>query len=539
MDLGAPVVPRRARGIVSDRSAQISAQATSDFAGNINNIVQQVAEREDKFSYASAKSSLLQADLDTRSSLENDPDWTTYESRYQEAMTKQLGEASKLVRGNRDRALFQMDAKLDMERGAQEIRAASKRKEIDWGRADTDTTLEALRSSAIGAPDQATSEQALMAAKDKIIGAQQRGYMTEQEATNAFQTFRDSFAAGKLEVMTPADRIKALNDPKSVARFLQPDVQKKLLEAAKNENRDVVVKAESQAHEDVIVAKYGGNWSKALETARAVTDPEVRDATVSRIKSRWAEAKQIELEAEDNALEQATAFMNEGGKFENMPLSLKNRLKPSTLNSIRSFSEQGGAPKHSDQAEMLRIDTIYADDPQAFGEQNPLDWKPHLSQSDWEQREQLWAKVRSGTLDGKDSGFRTKTQIKNEVINGLFGSPNSKERSKNAEKSAKFNDDFESRLREAQEENNGKPVKSDQVKKILDDMTVEVALSGWFGGKKRAYELTDEDIASSGGRGTKSIVVPKADRDQIISVLRNRNIDLTEENILRMYTNAK
>lgn len=269
MDLGSSPVPRRARGIVQDRSAEISANETAQFAGSIGNIAQQFGEREDKFAYAQAKSSLLQADIATRKQLENDPDWGTYETRYQESMNKALQASAKGIRGNRDRALFEMDAKLDLERGLGEIRGKARSKEIDWGRATTDQTLEANRAAALNAPDDASRQAILMASKEQIIGAQQKGYFSEQEATNAFQRFRDSAVTGYLEMQPSQKRVELLSKPKgTVAEYLQPDDRVNLLRQAENQVRIERERAEAEQR------------SRMIETRQELSD-QLRDITAA------------------------------------------------------------------------------------------------------------------------------------------------------------------------------------------------------------------------------------------------------------------
>lgn len=269
MDLGSSPVPRRARGIVTDNSAEISARAASDFAGTIGNIARQFGEREDKFAYAQAKSSLLQADISTRKELENDPDWSTYETRYQESMNKALEASTKGIRGNRDRALFEMDAKLDLERGLGEIRNSAKSKEIDWGRSTTDQTLEANRAAALNAPDDASRQALLMASKEQIIGAQQKGYFSEQEATNVFQRFRDSAVTGYVEMQSPQKRVELLSKPKgTVAEYLQPDDRVNLLRQAENQVRIERERAEAEQR------------SRMIETRQALSD-QLRDITAA------------------------------------------------------------------------------------------------------------------------------------------------------------------------------------------------------------------------------------------------------------------
>lgn len=530
MDLGSSPVPRRARGIVQDRSGEIAADAAGQFAGAIGNIAQQFGEREDKFAYAQAKSSLLQADIATRRQLENDPDWRTYESRYQESMNKAIESSTKSIRGNRDRALFEMDAKLDLERGLGEIRNRAKSKEIDWGRSTIDQTLEANRAAALNAPDDASRQALLMASKEAIIGAKDKGYLSEVEATNAFQSWRDSYATGYLQMQPAAKRIEILAGKNTVADYLQPDVRAKLLEAAKNEDRDLSVRRESQAHEDAIVAKHGGDWSGALKSARSIDDPEVRDSTVSRIKIRQAEAKQVEMDRIETLSEEALSFINGGGQFADLPLNIKNGLKSSALNSLRSYAEQqaGGGVRRTDPETLIELSQLSTDDPQKFGETSMLQYRDKLSDGDFEEFVDLQRKIRTGTLDGKSSGFMSINQVRDERLRDLFGSaqPGAKEGPKTSAARRKFVVQFEDRLRASKQES-GKPPTADEARKILDDMTTNVAISRdlWFDAKKPAYELTSEDIPQ----------VPDADRNEIITELRKRGRPVTDQAIVDLY----
>lgn len=527
MDLGQRPVPRRARGIVSDNSAEISANASAQFAGSIGNIAQQFGEREDKFAYAQAKSSLLQADIATRKELENDPDWRTYETRYQESMKKALETSAQSVRGNRDRALFEMDAKLDLERGTQEIRGKAKAKEIDWGRSTTDQTLEANRAAAINAPDDASRQAILMTSKEAIIGAQQKGYFSEQEATNLFQGFRDSYATGYLEMQPAAKRIEMLTGKNTVADYLQPDVRAKILEAAKKEDRDLNVRRKSQAQEDAIVTKHGGNWTTALTAARGIADPEVRDSTVNRIKVRQAEAKQAETEYHDGLAEQALSFLNDGGKYAELPLKIKNGLKPSELNSLRAYAEQqaGGGPRRTNPETLVDLSQKAGDDPQAFGELDILSYRDKLSDSDFEEFVDLQRKIRSGSVDGKATGFMTVNQVRNDYLSELFKSATPRVNEGEGLKQArrKFVDSFENRLK-AFKAGTGKTAGADDARKILTDMTAEVAInrSLWFDTSKRAFEMTVDDV-------------PDTDKSEIVAELKKRGKLVTDQAVVELY----
>lgn len=522
-------VPQTRTPRFQDRSGQIVGDATQRLAGTIGQVAGALQEREDKFSYAQAKSTLLQADIETRRALESDPDWSTYEKRYSESMAKAREKAAGFIRSKNDRALFDMDAKLDVERGVSEVRGLAKRKEVGWGRSTVDKTLESNRAAGMNAKDEATREQIINASKDVILGAVAKGYYTEDEGTNLFQNYRDNYAVGLIEMQPAEKRIALLNDNNSVAKHLQPDVRAKLLEAAKNENRDLTVRRESQAQEDAIVAKYGTSTA-ALQAAREITDPEVRDSTVNRIKVRQAEAKQAESEYHAALAEEALEFINGGGKYADLPLKIRNGLKPSELNSLRSYAEQmaGGGPRRTNPETLIELSTLSAEDPQAFGELDMLAYRANLSDSDFEEFVDLQRKVKTGTLDGKATGFMTVNQVRDERLAEIFGSarPLAKESEKAKQRRRQFIEMYEGQLKAFREQNK-RAAGADDARKILDDMTAEVVINRdfWLDTKKPAYKVTGEDIPD----------VPDADRNEIISELRKRGKPVTDQAIIDLY----
>jgi hypothetical protein len=204
-----PRTPRTPR--FQDRSGEIVADAVGRFAQTAGQAAYQIQEKDDQFGFARAKTALLQADVDARNALENDGDWQTYEKRYSEKMTQAREKAAGMIRGNRDRALFDMDAKLDFDRGVGEVRNIAKRKEVDWGRASLDEMLESSRTAALSAKDEQTRAALIAATQDAIEGARLKGYLTEQEATNQRQLWTASYAEGFVGMQPAEKRIELLS----------------------------------------------------------------------------------------------------------------------------------------------------------------------------------------------------------------------------------------------------------------------------------------------------------------------------------------
>lgn len=524
-------VPRTQTPRFQDRSGEIVAGAVGRFGQVVGQVASDIQEKDDSFAYARAKSILIGADVEARRALEDDNDWATYEKRYTESMTKAREAAANIVRGSRDRAMFELEAKGIIDRNTEQVRGQSKRKEIDWGRATLDGMLENNRTAALNAKDEPTRAALIFATQEAIEGAKAKGYLGEQEAMNQQQRWTASYAEGFVGMQSAEERIKLLSKPKgTVADYIAPDRRAALLEAAKRESRDLNVRRESQAQEDAIVAKHGGNWTAALKAAREIDDPEVRDSTVSRIKVRQAEAKQADLEYTEALSEEALAFINDGGKFADLPLRIKNGLKPSALNSLRSYAEQqaGGGRRFTDPETLIELSELSADDPQRFGEISMLEYRDKLSDSDFEEFVDLQRKIRTGSLDGKATGFMTMNQVRDQRLAELFGSarPSVKEGEKQKQARRKFIDQYEARLRSFREES-GKRPGADDARKILDDLTADVAINRdyWFDTTKKVFELGEGDIPD----------VPEADRNEIIRELQKRGKAVTEDAIVNLY----
>jgi hypothetical protein len=241
-------VPQARTPRFQDRSGQIVGGATQRLAGTVGRVADVLQEREDKFSYAQAKSTLLQADIETRRSLENDPDWGTFEKRYSESMTKAREKASGMIRSNRDRALFDMDAKLDVERGVGEVRGIARRKEVDTGRGGLAAMLDTSRATALNAQDEATRASVINNVQESLSGAVEKGYISEQERVSQSQSWSTSYAEGYIDLQPLGRQIEVLQKPDGTpAQLLQPDRRANLLKSALNEQRILRDRAEAEA----------------------------------------------------------------------------------------------------------------------------------------------------------------------------------------------------------------------------------------------------------------------------------------------------
>lgn len=271
-------IPHSQRSIPTDRSGEIAGGALAGFGDNLARIGGEIQERQDRFAYAQARSDLLHADIEARRELENDQDFATYEQRYRERLGKARETATAKIQGRMDRALFEQETKLDIERGAVSIRDLSKRKEIDVGRAGLDETLQKNRTAALETSDEGLRTALIASTTDTILGARDKGYISAQEAVDQRQRWTADYAEGFLDLKELPERIRILSEPKGTpADYIAPDRRAVLLKAARNELKAEQDRVKSEARQvlgdqlqDIAAAAHAGIPVRAVPPKAAL-----------------------------------------------------------------------------------------------------------------------------------------------------------------------------------------------------------------------------------------------------------------------------
>ena len=295
-DLGPRPSLRSNRPVVTDRSGEIAAQGIIDLGKTISAIADGMQAREDKLTYASAKSSFLTSDIEARRVIEENDDYDTWEESYREKAQAGLEKAMEKIKSKSDRKLFEMDNKLGIERGAAAVREAVRKRKIDDQRATLDGDLDKARGNALEA-EPATRSDILGNALDNIESARAEGAISDQEAGVKGRAFTVDIVEGSLMMMGPELRIKALKDPKGQAReFLHPDTIKKMIVDAEKENKGTRDRGAAQAVVDGIMEKNPESESEALVAARNETDADVRALAVAGVKARFAEVRRAKVD---------------------------------------------------------------------------------------------------------------------------------------------------------------------------------------------------------------------------------------------------
>lgn len=229
--LGDGPAPRSNRPSVQDRSGEILGQAIGQAGQALQQVAAQREDQQAQLELTQARSALLVADIQTRQSFANDPDWKTYTQRYQDQMRQASDEALKGISGRRQKQLFQAAAAADIARGSAAVTDQAQAKRTDIGHASTVTTLDALRSSSLQAPDEGTRAAAVGAAHQLIDASVTNGDLTAEQGATIKKQWTADYSKGAVEMLPYDKQIEILSHPKgTVADFLQPDKREEMLQ---------------------------------------------------------------------------------------------------------------------------------------------------------------------------------------------------------------------------------------------------------------------------------------------------------------------
>lgn len=223
-------IPQARRPIVTyDATAVPRAQAQLGAAigGGIEKVASGIIEKQDRYNYAQAKSSFLQAQVELENQLDQDPDYQTYAQRYTAEMGKARDAALKLIRDPNDRALFQQDLDLDIQRGLGAVQKKARSREIDTERGQLMSTISSNREMALRAGDEVSRMRIIQATQEAIEGAKERGYLSDQEAVKWRQSATEDYATASIDMLDPAGRVAALSKS-GIADLIPSDTRAKM-----------------------------------------------------------------------------------------------------------------------------------------------------------------------------------------------------------------------------------------------------------------------------------------------------------------------
>lgn len=274
------------------------------------------------------------------------------------------------------------------------------------------------------------------------------------------------------------------------AKQLDPETQEKMEKIINASS----VKGESQRYTEMIMSR-GVGLGEALDQARKIKDPEVQDEVVRRVRDRWNEEKLVKQETEKAEFDSVVNEFEKYKTIDHLPEEEKMKLSPRKQELLKKASSMVAKGQEPNTDPMVYQDLmLMASRPELRGEFLKKDINEHLLELSTPDRKkfldmQKSIKEGNGSKYDNDFGqFLSDTQ----TIGGTLDEIGVTDK----EKRAKFQRLVQERAIQWQRENGKKNIPQDTLRKITDDLAMEVTVKGTFwDSKKKLFEVeSDEEI---------------------------------------------
>lgn len=166
--------------------------------------------------------------------------------------------------------------------------------------------------------------------------------------------------------------------------------------------KDSGVKAESQAAMDKIVAKFNDKGA-ALDAAKQIKDPNIRDATETRVRQYFADVADVDNRRRNEAFVGAANAVEKAGSIDSIDPASWSLFGPSQRAALTTLAEsvrKGESPKQDDTAWVQFLGMGPLARAQLTEAQLLEEYKPRLDREHWNQVARMWQTSRDA-LQGK------------------------------------------------------------------------------------------------------------------------------------------
>lgn len=236
-DLGGRRNPRSASGVVRNRAGEIFGRALEDFGDTVARAQDRSRARkqdaDDRLQLAQAKRDVLLADTEISATLSQDGDYSTYDKRYSEHMSKARVAAAERIQNKESRELFLIDTDMTVARGRESVRRAAWNQEVKEGRRQTEQDVDSLLDGALRSPDPRIRAEFLTAVSARVDAVAEgdaenpgKGYLSNAEAADLKRITGSKYAIGWLESLPLREQVGALEKVHGTPTALLPEPER-------------------------------------------------------------------------------------------------------------------------------------------------------------------------------------------------------------------------------------------------------------------------------------------------------------------------
>ena len=304
------------------------------------------------------------------------------------------------------------------------------------------------------------------------------------------------------------------------------------------------------ARQQLILIEADREKKHAENLAQYSSNPKQFAANQAAINTLYEQRKQKVEQYKNQLWDEINTHMMKGGPggtpAQTMPRAdLISQIDPKDVVALQSMVDKNiaGVKPKTDWALYTEIERELTNPDQAVREaaakRHPMQFRPHLADEQYNKILDLAAAINKGDPDGKVTHAQTVGRKITERLGEMGVKTGEKASVDDRTKERQFTEAVQTRLTELEKSKGGKKPLPEEIDTILNDMTHEVAGSGgWFsrnlgiGGRKRVWEMPAANPADV--IVTMKNIAP-SDVAKITTVLKARNIPVTEENIIRQY----
>jgi hypothetical protein len=301
------------RKIPQLRTGIVQAAAPDTSLAEAGEAITRVMTSRDEYQFNKAKSKFLIDQTKSEDQFNEDPDFSTFESRYKEGALKSKSDALELVSNPMLRNQLSESIDLDIEQGLNRVRSLADKKYKDFERASIDEDLESIRNTAI------TGD--FNTAIDSVVGrldsAANTGILSQQERADLLQKWKADAAEGWLKTLDPETVLEHTKNP--AFKILPPDRQAVIKREAKNLLRD----NQAQSIVDGIMPDFTSltdmpDLAVGLDSLKRIKDPKLRNAAETRYITQFNRANAALKDRAADLYNDAFDHIQSGGSYDDL-----------------------------------------------------------------------------------------------------------------------------------------------------------------------------------------------------------------------------
>lgn len=300
--------------------------------------------------------------------------------------------------------------------------------------------------------------------------------------------------------------------------------------------KDGVLLGSSQRKSDEIFSSTN-NLGAALDEARKIEDPKLREETTRRVKDRYAMKKLAQDQENESNHQLAGNILDKTGDTDKIPRNIWNKFTVAEKSSLASYAKnkREGKDVVTDWESYYDLKTM-ASTPETknkFLQTNIMTMRDKLGNTEFKELINLQASLRKGDPKAEKllDGYRTDSDIIHTSLKEAGINPSAKPGSAQAVQVSQFKRSLDQKVISFQEATGKKPNSKDLQGMVDELMVKSISSKGiFFDSKKRLFELEPGQKPS-----VEFSDIPSSERNKIESVLRARKIPVTEDRIVSLY----